>query len=113
MAARLLAQQAEAEGLGADADADGSAAPAPKRARKAAAAIGAANPLADERFKAMFEEEDFAIDERSKEYQLLHPNADKVGSPGGLQEAIEGEAAAVGGSGWGVCWAGRWGAGLE
>lgn len=75
MAARLLTQQAEA----AAADAG---APASKRARKAAEAVSVANPLADDRFKAMFEEEDFAIDEASKEYQLLHPNVDKVRSRG-------------------------------
>lgn len=33
-----------------------------------------ANPLADDRFAAMFEEEDFAVDEQSAEYRLLHPN---------------------------------------
>jgi hypothetical protein len=71
MAARLLAQQAEAEAAAGDG-------PAPKKARKAAEAVTAANPLADARFRALFEEEDFAIDEASKEYQLLHPNLDKV-----------------------------------
>jgi len=75
MAARLLAQQADAEAAAAE---DG-AQPPSKRIRKAAQAISAANPLADDRFKALFEEEEFAIDEASKEYQMLHPNVDKVG----------------------------------
>ncbi|TPX38892.1 hypothetical protein SeMB42_g06555 [Synchytrium endobioticum] len=32
------------------------------------------NPMADERFKAMFEDEDYQVDENSLEYKLLHPS---------------------------------------
>jgi hypothetical protein len=81
MAARLLTQQAEAELA-----AEEGGAPASKKARKAAQAISTSNPLADDRFRALFEEEDFAVDEASKEYQLLHPNADKVGFDAGRGE---------------------------
>jgi NUC153 domain len=35
----------------------------------------AADPMADDRFKAMFEDEDFAIDEEADDYKILHPNA--------------------------------------
>lgn len=31
--------------------------------------------MEDDRFKAMFEDPDFAINEESEEYRLLHPNA--------------------------------------
>jgi hypothetical protein len=33
-----------------------------------------ANPLADDRFAAMFEEDEYAVDEESAEYRLIHPN---------------------------------------
>ncbi|KAK9867626.1 hypothetical protein WJX84_003781 [Apatococcus fuscideae] len=42
---------------------------------------GAAEPglVDDPRFKAMFEQDDFAIDEDTKEYRALHPNRDAKG----------------------------------
>lgn len=58
----MLASQAEAE-EGAD-EAKG------KRAKKPAGDL-----LADNRFKALFENKEFAIDEQSEEYKALHPNA--------------------------------------
>jgi ribosome biogenesis protein ENP2 len=87
VAARLMAQQelqqqaAEAEA----ADVDG----APAKKRKAAAEM--ANPLADERFKAMFVDEAFAIDENSDEYRLLHPNVG-AGKKGGAAADAPSEA---------------------
>eukprot|EP00873_Tetraselmis_striata_P029749 jgi/Tetstr1/450013/TSEL_037060.t1 len=36
----------------------------------------AANPMADDRFKVMFEDKAFQIDEKSDEYRILHPNHD-------------------------------------
>jgi hypothetical protein len=75
LAARLLAQQEE-EAAAAAAAADGGAAPGPP-AKRRKGDLGV-NPMADDRFKAMFEDEEFAIDEQSAEYRLLHPNAAKV-----------------------------------
>ncbi len=69
MAARLLAEQAEAEAPGQDGG------PPAKRRRAGDVSV---NPLADDRFKAMFEDPAFVIDERSDEYKVLHPNAAKV-----------------------------------
>ena len=34
--------------------------------------------MRDDRFGAMFKDEDFEIDETSEHYKLLHPNAAKV-----------------------------------
>jgi len=62
LAARVMASQAEAE-EGAD-EAKG------KRTRKPAGDL-----LADDRFKALFENREFVIDEQSEEYKALHPNA--------------------------------------
>lgn len=39
------------------------------------AKTGQENVLADERFKTMFEDPAFAIDEQADEYKVLHPNA--------------------------------------
>ena len=58
--------------LGADgADADG-AAPSKKSRRPAGDLLG------DDRFKALFEDTAFTIDEQSEEYKALHPNAGKL-----------------------------------
>jgi ribosome biogenesis protein ENP2 len=75
LAARLLAQEEEAAAAAAAA-ADGSQAPGPP-AKRRKGDLGV-NPMADDRFKSMFEDEEFAIDEESAEYRLLHPNAAKV-----------------------------------
>ncbi|GLC33816.1 hypothetical protein PLESTM_000122600 [Pleodorina starrii] len=74
VAARLMAESAEAAAAAAAAAADGAAGGAAKAGGQRAAAA-AANPLADSRFAAMFEDPDFAIDEEAEEYRLLHPNA--------------------------------------
>lgn len=39
------------------------------------AQAAATDLMADDRFKAMFEDPEFAINEESDEYRLLHPNA--------------------------------------
>ncbi|CAG9466800.1 unnamed protein product [Pedinophyceae sp. YPF-701] len=44
-----------------------------QRAEGDAAEGAAPNVLEDDRFAAMFQDPDFAVDEESKEYQLLHP----------------------------------------
>lgn len=72
VAAKLLAQQADATAEQEGGAADGTThADASVRKRRGELV---ANPLADDRFKAMFEEEDFVVDEESAEYRLLHPN---------------------------------------
>ena len=65
----MLAQEAEVAADGEE------AAPGAKRRKTEQ---GAVNPMADDRFKAMFEDEAFTIDEESTEYKVLHPNAGKV-----------------------------------
>jgi hypothetical protein len=86
LAARLLAESAVAADKAAvaakdagaepgDADAAAGGARGGKAGSKAAAA--AANPLADSRFAALFEDPDFTIDEAADEYRALHPNAVK------------------------------------
>ncbi|GIL43576.1 hypothetical protein Vafri_1208, partial [Volvox africanus] len=65
VALRLMAEAGAAAAEGDVAAAKGS--------QRAAAA--AANPLADSRFSAMFEDPDFTIDEEAEDYRLLHPNA--------------------------------------
>lgn len=58
LAAKLMAEGQEAEeGAG-------------KKDRQPATEL-----LADERFKSLFEDKAFAIDEQSEEYKALHPNA--------------------------------------
>ncbi|GFR41480.1 hypothetical protein Agub_g2171, partial [Astrephomene gubernaculifera] len=72
VAARIMAESADADKAAADGTA-AAAAGSSKASQRAAAA--AANPLADSRFSAMFEDPDFTIDEEAEEYRLLHPNA--------------------------------------
>lgn len=62
-AARILAEQA-----GVDLGEGG------KKRKGGAGAAGGPTLLEDDRFKAMFEDPEFAIDERSAEWKLLHPN---------------------------------------
>lgn len=62
-AARILAEQA-----GVDLGEGG------KKRKGGAGAAGGPSLLEDDRFKAMFEDPEFAIDERSAEWKLLHPN---------------------------------------
>jgi len=49
---------------------------AAKKRKKNAAAAGGMSLLEDDRFKVMFEDPEFAVDERSAEYKALHPNVD-------------------------------------
>lgn len=69
-AMRILSRQKQVQGQRqeeAESGADGSIVRANKKSF-------VANPLSDPRFKAMFEDEDFVVDTRSKEYMALHPN---------------------------------------
>ena len=45
-----------------------------KRAAPEASDAAEPDAVGDPRFKAMFEREDFAIDETAAEYRALHPN---------------------------------------
>lgn len=63
LAAKVMALQHEAEEAGEDAAAG-------KSTKKPTT-----NLLADDRFKALFEDKAFTIDEQSEEYKALHPNA--------------------------------------
>lgn len=88
VAARLMAQQQLAGG--GDDETAAAAAETASKMRKAAAAAEAAAAaastlLSDDRFKALFEDTDFAIDEHSTEYKLLHPNVAAAG--GGRKSA--------------------------
>ncbi|KAF8054988.1 nol10 [Scenedesmus sp. PABB004] len=76
VAARLLAQQEAEAG---DAAEGGDGAPGAKRRK----GEPASNPLADERFAAMFEDEAFTVDPLSDEYRALHPNLPAPGAAGG------------------------------
>ncbi len=67
LAAKVLASQHEAEEEG--------EAAAGKRAKKPASDL-----LADDRFKSLFEDRAFTIDEQSEEYKALHPNAGEPSS---------------------------------
>jgi len=63
VAAKLMAQErADADDVKGEGEGGASK-------RKGEASV---NPLSDNRFKAMFEENDFAIDEESAEFKLLH-----------------------------------------
>lgn len=73
-AARLLLQQEAAT-------VDAAVADTQKAAAAGRTKAPAPNPLADDRFKAMFEDAAFTIDERSEEYRALHPNVGRVRSP--------------------------------
>jgi hypothetical protein len=59
--------------------------------------------LDDDRFKVMFEDPEFAIDERSTEWKLLHPNMGEWsrGAGAGGRRALAGTAAGrAAGCGW-------------
>eukprot|EP00200_Dunaliella_tertiolecta_P014606 CAMPEP_0202392444 /NCGR_PEP_ID=MMETSP1127-20130417/92376_1 /ASSEMBLY_ACC=CAM_ASM_000462 /TAXON_ID=3047 /ORGANISM="Dunaliella tertiolecta, Strain CCMP1320" /LENGTH=682 /DNA_ID=CAMNT_0048994951 /DNA_START=66 /DNA_END=2111 /DNA_ORIENTATION=- len=75
MAAKLMAQEAEA----AAAAAGDPAAIAALKKKGALPQNGEAAPvpniMADKRFGAMFEDADFVVDENAEEYRALHPNA--------------------------------------
>ncbi|KAF5831191.1 hypothetical protein DUNSADRAFT_13468 [Dunaliella salina] len=75
MAAKLMAQEAEA----AAAAAGDPAAIAALKKKGALPQSGEAAPvpniMADKRFGAMFEDADFMVDENAEEYRALHPNA--------------------------------------
>ena len=65
----MNADLAAREMLGTDAAGTEGGAPG-KKAKKSAGTL-----LQDERFRALFEDQAFAIDEQSEEYKALHPNA--------------------------------------
>eukprot|EP00041_Stephanoeca_diplocostata_P036277 m.1315887 g.1315887 ORF g.1315887 m.1315887 type:complete len:323 (-) comp24836_c0_seq19:3191-4159(-) len=46
-----------------------------------AAAATTDNPLGDDRFKGIFADEDFEIDEESEQYRLLHPSESRKSQP--------------------------------
>lgn len=80
VAARLLAQQQLEE----DQQQQQEDEPAAKKHK-----TSDTNPMLDDRFKVMFEDEAFAVDEHSDEYRLLHPN---VGvKKGGVREPTQQE----------------------
>eukprot|EP00197_Chlamydomonas_leiostraca_P004092 CAMPEP_0202871522 /NCGR_PEP_ID=MMETSP1391-20130828/18922_1 /ASSEMBLY_ACC=CAM_ASM_000867 /TAXON_ID=1034604 /ORGANISM="Chlamydomonas leiostraca, Strain SAG 11-49" /LENGTH=663 /DNA_ID=CAMNT_0049552351 /DNA_START=89 /DNA_END=2076 /DNA_ORIENTATION=- len=74
VAARLTAQQAEVEAAAAG-DAAARAALKKKGLLAPDGQPVAPNAMADDRFKAMFEDADFVVDEEADEYKALHPNA--------------------------------------
>ena len=49
-------------------------------ARKKAKGPSQQSLLADKRFRSMFEDPAFAIDERAEDYKVLHPNAGALAS---------------------------------
>lgn len=76
LAAKLMAQQElAAQQQQGECEAEGP--PAKKRKGD-----GLPNALADDRFKALFVDEAFAVDEDSAEYRLLHPNVQPGGRKG-------------------------------
>jgi ribosome biogenesis protein ENP2 len=72
-----------------DTDETNLAAAAKKRKKNAAAAAGGMSLLEDDRFKVMFEDPEFAVDERSAEYKALHPNVDPAKDKQLLAEHFE------------------------
>ena len=88
VAARLLAQQQLQEQQQRQQQQQQEDEPSAKK-RKTSDSDIVTNPMLDDRFKAMFEDEAFAVDEQSDEYRLLHPN---VGArKGGVAEPTEQE----------------------
>ncbi|KAL6760351.1 WD40-repeat-containing domain protein [Haematococcus lacustris] len=75
VAAKLVAQDEEARAAAAG-DTAAQAALKKKGLLAPDGSASLANPLADDRFKAMFEDTDFAVDEGAEEYKALHPNAE-------------------------------------
>eukprot|EP01026_Neomeris_dumetosa_P012827 TRINITY_DN14460_c1_g1_i1.p2 TRINITY_DN14460_c1_g1~~TRINITY_DN14460_c1_g1_i1.p2 ORF type:complete len:212 (+),score=62.43 TRINITY_DN14460_c1_g1_i1:199-834(+) len=69
---RLLSQQNQ------DLETQDQIKPSKKRKSKQRDEEAEAAVLHDERFKAMFEDEEFTIDERSEHFKALHPNAVRV-----------------------------------
>lgn len=72
-----------------EADGAGQAADGKKKKKKSKAAVPAVdaaeatatNPLGDDRFKGIFADEDFEIDEESEQYRLLHPSESMKSKP--------------------------------
>lgn len=62
-----------------------------KKRKGGANAAGGPSLLEDDRFKAMFEDPEFAIDERSAEWKLLHPNTGRW--QGGTETGVGGSRA--------------------
>ncbi|TPX34909.1 hypothetical protein SmJEL517_g02622 [Synchytrium microbalum] len=70
------------------------------RAKKKAAKNNevSATPLSDDRFKAMFEDEDYEVDQTALEYKLLHPTTKKRHQREEEQEDEDDDAALEGGN---------------
>lgn len=75
MAARIMVEEAQKKDTAFEKEISADADEKPPAESKIASGAPAPSLLEDDRFKAMFEDPEFAIDERSEEYRILHPNA--------------------------------------